>query len=368
MGVFLEFITIGSRMLALQIFLLAGHLLNMNLAAVGPLAAVILQWFSTGRDEVRQLGQKIAAWSLVCMLTGMILGLSSGIIMWVAGADRFFQALHRVPSKIYFGVWELGFYVLCMAIYLIWWRLRPPQGKFAHVILSLVGIAAATNLLWHFPALMTVIAYLARHEPTGPAIDASGFRALMFTEQIMSRWLHVWMASFATTGLVVSYAALGMRASLAKDTGDEMSGSLLDRICAWGGRVALVATLLQLPIGIWLLISSPISEQTRLLGGDWLATGMFFVSVILALGLLHQLAGIAMGNGTRRGVLFAWLLLLVIIIFMSATLVLARGNAFGRETSSRDHVVPLAEFAVTTGMAATDLPFPRRSHLKAASI
>ena len=355
-------------MLALQIFLLAGHLLNMNLAAVGPLAAVVLQWFSTGRDEIRQLGQKIAAWSLVCMLTGMMLGLAGGIIMWIAGEDRFFQAVQRVPSKIYFGAWELGFYVFCMAIYLIWWRLRPPQGKFAHVVMSLVGIAAATNLLWHFPALMTVIAYLARHEPTGPAIDASGFRALMFTEQIMSRWLHVWMASFATTGLLVSGAALGMRATPAKDNSDETSGSSLDRVCAWGGRVALVATVLQLPIGIWLLTSSPTSEQSRLMGGDWLVTGMFVISMFLALGLMHHLAGIAMGNATRRGVHVAWSLLLLVIIFMSATLVLARGDAFESETSSRSQTVPTAKSAVTTVTADTDISFPGGSHPMVASI
>ena len=104
MGVFPEFMTIGSRMLVLQILLLAAHLLSMNVAAVGPLAAVILQWLSSGRDEIRRLGQRIAEWSLVCMLVGVAFGLANGGIMLVSSEDRYFQALERLPSKIYFGI------------------------------------------------------------------------------------------------------------------------------------------------------------------------------------------------------------------------------------------------------------------------
>ena len=66
------------------------------------------------------------------------------------------------------------------------------------------------------------------------------------------------------------------------------------------------------------------------MGGEWLPTLCLLTSVLLALALMHQLATIAMTGGSPRNVKLAALLLVGTITLMSATLVLARGDAFSR--------------------------------------
>ena len=323
-------------MIVLKSLLLAAHLLVMNIAAAGPLAAVVIQFCGTGQhDDLRRLGRKIAASSLACLFIGLVIGLLSGVVMWQTGEDRFFQALARFPSKIFFGVWELAFYVLCMGIYIAWW-FRPPKSLVPNLLFALVGLAAASNMLLQFHALMTAIAHIAATEPIGEDIGPGAFRELIFTPHLMSRWLHIWMASFATTGLFVSWYALRVASNeLGEQEDDNTAGDPLQSAVACGGRVALAATLLQIPLGMWLLLNSPQAEQSRLMGGDWLATGLFLASLIAAIALMHQLAAIALGSGDSRNIKIASVTLVLTILFMSATLLLARGDAF-RPTNRGD--------------------------------
>ena len=320
-------------MVLLQAIVLAAHLLLMNIAASGPLASVIIQ-FARKDDEqaTRRLGQKVAGASLACFLLGAVFGVLGGWLMWLGGEARYFESLGRFPSKIFFGLWELGFYVLCLGAYIGWWKLRPPKSTGGNIALALVGLAAATNLLWHFPSLMTAVAHVAATEPAGEAYDASAFRTLMFSAPVMSRWLHVWMASFATTGLFVSWYAHRLQRER------ENTPNVLQRASAWGGRTALVVTLCQLPIGMWLLVSSRQVEQDRLMGGELLPALFLLTSVVLALALMHQLAAIALSGGAPRNVTIAALLLVATITLMSATLLLARGDAFRSAILSPLHI------------------------------
>jgi len=328
-------------MIVLQSLLLAGHLLAMNLAAAGPLACIFLQWKVTNqRNEINRLGQCLARWSLLGFLGGAILGVLSGGLMWVDNQARFFTALERLPSKIYFGVWELAFYVVCMIVYILWWHWRTPRSNAARCGHALFATAAATNLLWHFPALMVVLARLAVESPYGEPIDAAAFRELMFQDQIMSRWLHVWLASFATAGIVMSWLAAQrlqrVSTETEKESPDHAASEKLASVVAWGGRVALSTTLLQLPVGMWLLISSPTLEQSRLMGGNFWATGFFVASIVAALGLMHQLAAVALRTAQRQPLHYAAALLVLTVTLMSFTLHLARGNSMKRPAQARE--------------------------------
>lgn len=305
-----------------QILLLGVHLLAVNVASAGPLLCPLLQWWeaSGGNACSGRVGRQLAGWSLAGFFLGGLTGLLQGWLIWVAGGDRFFTALSRMPSKVYFGVWELVFYVVCLLVYILWWRFAPPRGVPARLFHGLFAWAAATNLLWHFPPLLTLAAHLAVVEPTGPVIDAAAFRELIFAPLIMSRCVHIWLASLATSGIVV--AALSLR------QGKEQADAA--RLVACGGRIALVATLLQIPVGTWVLFSSGTLQQSRMLGGEFWATATLVVSVLAALGLLHQLAAISMPSFERANVMWAMILLLLTVFTMSATLLLARGDAMWR--------------------------------------
>ena len=54
------------------------------------------------------------------------------------------------------------------------------------------------------------------------------------------------------------------------------------RIGTWATSIALIAAMLQLPVGIWLLAVLPSSEQSRILGSDLWATGLLALAFFSA--------------------------------------------------------------------------------------
>ncbi len=179
---------------------------------------------------------------------------------------------------------------------------------------------------------MTSLAHLAAAAPTGEAIDAAGFRHLIFTPEIMSRCVHIWLAGVATVGILIAW--LSVRKNI--ESSEQPSAA---RLTVFGGRLALAATLLQLPVGMWLLMQSPAGEQSRLMGGSLLPTALLVASIIAALALLHQLAAIALGGGERSHVRWSAALLIVTVLMMSATLRLSRGNAWSATCRTQLHCV-----------------------------
>ncbi|HEV3415668.1 MAG TPA: hypothetical protein VG056_02600, partial [Pirellulales bacterium] len=114
-------------------------------------------------------------------------------------------------------------------------------------------------------------------------------------------------------------------------TGEEDHGTAADAkvnpsapIIRGAARLALVATLLQIPVGLWVLFALPTAVQSQLLGEDWIATLLFGLSVIVALGLMHQLAMASLGAVSRQAVGRTALLLAAVVFLMVATLHRAR--------------------------------------------
>src|SRR5262249_55398417 len=101
-----------------------------------------------------------------------------------------------------------------------------------------------------------------------------------------------------------------------------------DRLIASAARGALVATLLQIPVGMWVAAALAPAAREQVLGGDALSTISLLFSIVLALGLMHHLAAIAMGDTARKSVLRAAMLLALVTLLMSATLHRARSQAY----------------------------------------
>lgn len=306
-----------------QSLLLGLHLLCVNLAAGGPLVCLLIAWRSGGAkdDPLALVGRRLAVASLLAFLLGAIVGLLQGWWWWTIAPQQLQGALTRLSSKVFFGVWELVFYVLCMAIYLVWWKWAPPHGTPGRVLHALVALAAATNLLWHFPPLMTILMHVAANEPVGDAISSSEFRGRMFSPEVFPLCVHVWLASLAVAGLTLALIAVQSR---------QPSTAATPELQVWvvrGGRIALFASLLQILVGGWVLFSSPALEQSRLLGGS--ASGMLLLitSIVVALWMLHVLSAIAQGECETKRLLLAAVLMTIVVFAMSAALVYARGNA-----------------------------------------
>ena len=299
----------------LMSLVLALHLVCMNVAAAGPLVCVWLDWRSARGDDAARRAAKFLAWkSFALLMLGMVFGLGTAAILW---NDAYHDVMHAFMYKIKWGAWELLFSIVLMGLYAGLLNRAAPRSLPGKIGRASIAILSGTNLLYHFPVLFIIISEVAAGYLEVPKnVDAAIFRGLMAESSVLARSVHFWIASFAVTGVsLISYGKWLLR----KDEQDE-SGS---RIAIWGARVALVPTLLQRVVGVWVLTALPRLVQQRLMGGDLLATCVFGLSLCGALWLMHQLSTVAFGDTRPRSLKLAIHLMYTVVILMTLTARLA---------------------------------------------
>ena len=307
------------------IILVAVHLLAVNLAGGGPLVAMWLEWQAKRSANFASwiaAARTLAIWSLLAAIVGVSLGLIAlAMLLYVppsGSAGAFASAIQQVTTdRWWFTGGEIAFYLLCVLSYVI--LLRDPNRRI--IPRRVLAIAAATNLLYHFPALFTILAVVpTRPEFIGVPLDRTVFHKLLIDPEVLSRVVHVWMASFAVTGVATSWIAWQQRES---NTESQPSDEVRAQ-SAGGGKLALVATLVQVPVGVWVLLSLPENQQARLLGGDWIATGVFGFAIFTSLGLMHHLAMLALRDLSARRVALSAGMISAVVLLMTTALQLAR--------------------------------------------
>jgi hypothetical protein len=305
----------------LFILFLVAHLMAVNLAAAGPLVSLVLEWIAARRDSMagEAIARRLSQHALFAFFVGITIGGGFFAMLWQREGDPFIAAVSRFTSaKLWFAAAELVFYAVCQGLYVWMWRWhRQKMGRGMHRALA---VLAATNLLYHFPPMMVAIGEIAAGQLDAPVvIDAAAYRQLMATPSVLSRSVHHIFAAIALAGL---YAAiLGWRMTM-RAAGDEVAARDATRGATWGARISLGVTVLQVPVGIWVLLALP--NNRSVMGDDLAATGLFVVAVIAALGLMQHLAAIAFGEVTRKTVYTATGLYLFVVIAMTATMVLSR--------------------------------------------
>jgi hypothetical protein len=248
------------------------------------------------------------------LFAGVAAGFLAGWILAAFSARQYGVVLERLPTKIWWGGWEIAFSAATLAIYALWWRIAPPRSRGTFALHTFMAVLAGTNLLYHFPPLFAIISQLAAGSDTaGNVIDAAEFRRLMLQAEVMSTTIHFWGAAFVVTGVWVMACA-----SRRSDSGDGVNPE--QPVVRWGARLALLATLIQLPVGVWVLVELPTVTQQQLMGQDWLGAAMLAGSIILAIALLHHLAAAAFGTPSRKSIVWSLVLMLAIVLLMTGTL------------------------------------------------
>jgi hypothetical protein len=329
---------------------LGSHLLAVDLAMAGPLVAIWLEGRETrlGDALAGRIGRRLAAWSLAAATIGIGLGLVAVVALAQLESSAYRETFSRVQSYRWWGVaWELAFYVVCIAAYvLLWERLR--RHRWWHRGLA---VLATTNLIWHFPALFTIISTLTmRPDLKDLPLDRALYWKLLLDGETMSRVVHHWLAAAAVAAgaaMLLGAGNWGLGAGKEMDAGlgargegravrEEKRGAPADakenagaQIVRGAARLALVATLFQIPVGLWVLFALPTAVQNQLLGEDWIATSLFGLSVVAALGLMHHLAMASVGTASlgklsQRAVFRTAMLLAAVVFLMVATLHRAR--------------------------------------------
>lgn len=306
-------------MIYLRIFTLSIHLILMNIASVGPLLAIWLDAKSTREqsEPIAFVGRTIGWWSILALILGIVVGLIQGLLIWLQGNEAYFQALHGVwDSKIIYGYWEIVFSLVCMVAYIAWWRFGKRVHRWQRFLSRFFAILAATNLMYHFPTLFTILGLIARGEvEVESPVDSGEFRSLLIHGEVIWFTLHFWFASFAVSGLITGILCLK---KLPEDQRESTAGTAF--------TIALIPTLLQIPVGFVLTTTLNSAQQSRLMGGDTLCTAMFALSIGLAFWLMHHLAGLAFFDRSRRKANMAMMTLLGTIVLMTATMLLSRGE------------------------------------------
>lgn len=315
--------------LLLQILLvvvLATHLIAANLAGAAPLVCIWLDVRQTrrGDDQAGALGRHLARQALVWLTVAIGLGAAALLLVWLTDWETFAATAGRLPaSRYWWGIAELGVYYICVGGYLLMWKsptasghpAAPRPATWQVVTRRLLGVLASSNLLYHFPLLFTVIGVFAAR----PESDAGplNFRSAIIDPEVFSQFLHHVLASFAVVGVaVMGYALRIGRQGAAADA--------VSRVATWGARIALLPTLAQLGVGVYVLVELPARARDALLGGDATASLLFAVSLFGAIALMHRLAAIAFGETERRNLIVAMALLLAVIAAMVGTLARSR--------------------------------------------
>lgn len=293
----------------LIIGLLSIHLLAMNLAGAGPLYSIWLGRRGCEPDTAREeMGQKLAVLSVWALLLGIFTGLGQ---LYFASSPGMDAAMQRLPNR---GLWmatiELAFSLVCLLIYAASWRaLR--NHRWWHAFLALLS---CSNLLYHFPPLMSVMGRLAS-DPTwadAKTLDRAALLPLFLRSEVLALSLHFVLASLAVSALAVLWLA-----SRTKGKDWERSALPISRRAA---GMALFVTALQLPVGIWLLVSFPQSDQRAMMGDNTVASLAFVGALLLTFILLQRLVAIVLGKVEPQNLRTVCWLLIVLVVLMTVTL------------------------------------------------
>lgn len=296
----------------ITIVLLAAHLLAVNVAAGGPLVAIWLEWKARGgRDALAaRSADFLAKWSVLSLLAGAVLGLLLGVLFWNDSYRHLW--LDRLWHKVSWGLAELGCSFVAMSGYWLWRACRTRAGTMTAAARMVLLLFAATNLLYHFPPLFLVAGRMSDAGATaGAPVTPAIFRQEMVRGEVPALSTHFVLASLAVTGVMLLRLALYVRRCGGSDE-DDM------RLTSWGGRIALVSSVLQLPVGLWVLSSVGASIQNRLMGGHPAATACFLVSVAGALWLMRELVAVALGERERSQIVRAMALMVSVVVLMTA--------------------------------------------------
>lgn len=312
----------------LSILLLSGHLMLANVAAGGPLVCLWLEWKARGnRDPLAGLAADyLARWSLGSLLGGAVVGVLLGAMLWNDAYRELW--MERLAHKASWAMGEFGVSLAAIAGYWLWRKAQPGASAAVAAVRMFLLLFTSTNLLYHFPPLFVVASRLSDGgAASGPPMTPALFRQEMGRGEVTSLTIHFTLASLAVVGVLLLGLALRHKR---RGGSDEEYG----RLARWGGWIGLVPSLLQLPVGLWVLATISATTQSRLMGSHLLATACFLLGLLGALWLMRELAAIALGERERSQLIHVMALMVAVVVLMTAGQQLARVRQSAAATSA----------------------------------
>ena len=248
------------------------HLLFVNTVLGGTLLAALCPAARKGGRETRTFFVEVNSWTISLAVT---FGIAPLLFMQVL-FGRFFYSATILVAWAWLGLLGLlmvGYYLNYVAKF----RLRAgrdaglPIWLAALCFLGIAAIQVAINLLHMQPGRWSEVA-------------ASGWAALA-DPTFVPRLLHFVLAAVSMSGALLAWVAVRR----AGRGGDAESNSAMAR---YGVRAALIATVLQLADGFWLLLALPEGVLRAFMRGGAATMVPLTLGILAGLGLLVLLAQI----------------------------------------------------------------------------
>ena len=297
----------------LHILLLSMHLICMNVASGAPFVCIWLEWRlrKTNDGAAKAAADYLAAMTVMTLVVGSLLGLVMGWLLWTPEYAAIWT--ERLSHKMHWGGLEFLFSLAILVGYWAWRKRAAVSGLTGVFGKTALLLFASTNLLYHFPPLFLIAGNLADsgQATSGPVLGKL-FVQQMLSGEIPAMWVHFTFASLAMAGIMLLGLALrmGRRGAPAAE---------VSRVAMWGGWWGLIPSLLQLPVGLWVISTLPPGSQSRIMGSSGLATVFFLTGIVAALWLLRELVSIVMGETGRGNLIRGMSAMVVVVVLMTGT-------------------------------------------------
>ena len=262
------------------------HIIFVNMTVAGSVFAVVneIRGMLKKNKIYDLLAYQLAKQTSILKSLAVVLGVAPLLLISVIYTQYFY------PATILIGKAWLALIVLLIIAFLLlyvysfsWERLQ--EKKMLHLVFGISG-----SLILLFIPLIFIVSVVSMLYPEMWSGAGGFFHSLFYYPQILQRYFHFMLASFAVTGLAMyiwnrrKIKTLRLQDSVAKE---EITAYEYGK--TFGIATALWTTALQLIAGTLLLVSLKQEVMLLYMGEDTVLTGLLIGSIFISLLLIYFL-------------------------------------------------------------------------------
>ena len=289
----------------LLVFTFILHIIAMNMMFGGGVIAAITRFLGRKNETYLQISRDMANKIPALLAATITLGIAPLLFVQVLYGQYFYTS-----SIVMAWPWFLVLILLTAAYYGFYIASFHKQSQtnsiapgwfllVSVVLLFIIGFFYSNNFTLMLRPERWAKAYFQ---------DPSGWNLHWQEGTLIPRFLHFMVASIAIGGLMAVFMGF-YRWNKEKE--------YARRLIHFGSRWFMFATMVQIAVGIWFLISLPKNKMMLFMGGNLLGTIALIIGVAGALASIFLVSDSLRKDDPRKNVWAAIILIFVVIVFMS---------------------------------------------------